>query len=128
MAFASINPKTFAIANTDPLDEGLYPQFTALKSAVMQTWIAVGGFDFSDSGPTHTTWSDMTSNATNRAAFINSTIVFMQRWGFQGVDLDWEYPTDPDRGGNPDDRENLACLTREMRVAFGTKFGISLTL
>ncbi len=31
-------------------------EFTALKTAKMQTWIAVGGFDFSDPGKTRTTW------------------------------------------------------------------------
>jgi chitinase len=94
----------------------------------MQTWIAIGGFDFSDPGPTHTTWSDMVSTSANRAAFISSLIDFMTRWGFQGVDVDWEYPSFPDRGGRLEDTQNLVALVAEMRAAFGTKYGISVTL
>ena len=94
----------------------------------MQTWIAIGGFDFSDPGPTHTTWSDMMSTSANRAAFISSLIDFMTTWGFQGVDIDWEYPANPDRGGRPEDTQNLVSLLADMRAAFGAKHGISVTL
>jgi len=52
----------------------------------------------------------------------------MPKYGFQGVDLDWEYPVSPDRGGTPDDTQNLVLLVQEMRKAFGTNYGISLTL
>jgi len=52
----------------------------------------------------------------------------MPKYGFQGVDLDWEYPVSPDRGGTPDDTQNLVLLVQEMRKAFGTSYGISLTL
>lgn len=127
-AFASIDPTNFNIVPTDPGDLALYSQFTALRSAVMQTWIAIGGFDFSDPGPTHTTWSDMISTSANRAVFISCLIGFMTKWGFQGVDIDWEYPAIPDRGGRLDDTQNLVSLVADMRAAFGTKFGISVTL
>lgn len=50
-------------------------------------------------------------------------------YGFQGVDIDWEYPGAPERGGQKlADTKNLALLVREMRAAYGTRFGISLTL
>jgi GH18 family chitinase len=94
----------------------------------MQTWIAIGGFDFSNPGPTHTTWSDMVSTSANRARFISSLIDFMTRWGFQGAELDWEYPAFPARGGSPDDTQNLVSLVAEMRTVFGTTYGISVTL
>ncbi len=127
-AFASIDPTSFKITPVDPGDFALYSQFTALKTTVMQTWIAIGGFDFSDPGPTHTTWSDMISNSDNRAAFISSLIEFMTTWSFQGVDIDWEYPVIPDRGGRPEDTQNLVSLLADMRAAFGAKYGISVTL
>jgi chitinase len=89
-AFAKFDPASFAIVPGDAGDEQLYTEFTALQSQGVKTWIAIGGFDFSDPGtPTHTAWSDMVSSAANRATFINSLKGFMQTWKFQGVDLDW---------------------------------------
>lgn len=53
----------------------------------------------------------------------------MITYGFQGVDLDWEYPGDETRGGNKlADTRNFPLLVKEMRAAFGTAFGISVTL
>jgi chitinase len=53
----------------------------------------------------------------------------MVEYGFQGVDLDWEYPGAPERGGRKlADTRNFAQLLREMRAAYGTAYGISLTL
>lgn len=127
-AFAWINPTNFSITPANTGDLALYSQFTALRSAATQTWIVIGGFDFNDPGPTHTTWSDMCSNSANRAAFISSLIHFIKQWGFQGVELDWEYPANPSRGGRPTDTQNLVSLVSEMRKAFGTTYGISVTL
>lgn len=152
-AFANIDPSSFAVVPVDASDVSLYTQFTALQTSSLQTWIALGGFDFSDVGPTHSTWSvalrlhsrkqaigahcpkltrtarsNMTSTPGNRAAFISSLMQFMTEYGFQGVDLDWEYPASADRGGGPADTANFVALVREMRAAFGTQFGISLTL
>ncbi|KAM7214793.1 Glycoside hydrolase superfamily [Rhypophila decipiens] len=128
-AFASIDPTTFAVVPAEAADVPLYTEFTALKSRGLQTWIAVGGFDFSDANQaTHGTWSKMASTASGRAAFISSLRTFMVTYGFQGVDLDWEYPVAKERGGNPGDTANLVLLVKEMRAAFGTAFGISMAL
>ena len=69
-AFGAINPVTFEMVE-DKSKSGLYKEFTNLKYKPNgpQTWIAVGGFDFSDPGGspdaesdggappnTHTTW------------------------------------------------------------------------
>ena len=70
----------------------------------------------------------MASTAERRKAFIDSVIRFMDKYGFQGADLDWEYPVSEDRGGNKDDTKNFVSLLAEMRAAFGTKYGISLAL
>jgi len=124
-SFASINPNTFRIRPWDDADIPLMEDFTALNT---NTWIAVGGYTFSNNGTTHTTWSDLCSTAENRAAFIQSTADFMDKYGFTGVDLDWEYPVEPKRGGSKGDTENFTKLVREMREAYGNKYGISLTL
>jgi chitinase len=62
--------------------------------------------------------STLASNAANRAAFIGSLRNFMDEYGFQGVDIDWEYPGAPERGGERIDTENYVQLIKEMRAAF----------
>lgn len=70
----------------------------------------------------------MSSTKANRAAFIKSLITFMDQWGFQGADLDWEYPASEVRGGRPEDTKNLVLLVKEMKAAFGSKYGLSSIL
>ncbi|KAI1854021.1 hypothetical protein JX266_001162 [Neoarthrinium moseri] len=130
-SFASIDPQSFRITPAHPDDVQGMKDFTALsKGGNLQTWIAVGGFDFSNpEAATHTTWSDMVSTKANRAAFISSVKEYMDTYGFQGVDLDWEYPGAPERGGKKlADTRNLSLLVKEMRAAYGIAYGISLTL
>jgi chitinase len=107
----------------------LLQRFTALKDKYngMQTWISVGGWSFTDPGPTRNAFSDMTSTAGNRKKFIDGLFSFMNTYGFDGVDLDWEYPQADDRGGVADDKENYVTLVKEMKAALGPK-GISMTL
>jgi hypothetical protein len=65
----------------------------------------------------------------NRAAFIESVRDYMDEYGFTGIDIDWEYPGEPKRGGRKlDDTRAFATLFKEMRAAYGDKYGISLTL
>jgi chitinase len=130
-SFGFIDPNTFSLVPAHPDDVTLMKDFTDLsKNGGVKTWIAVGGFDFSDpKTATHKTWSQMVSTKANRAAFIASAKAFMDTYGFSGIDLDWEYPGAPERGGNKlADTRNLPLLVKEMRAAFGTAYGISVTL
>jgi chitinase len=90
LAFASIDPTTFEVVPADAADVDIYPEFTALKSSSLETWIAIGGWDFNDAGSTQSTWSDLASTAASRSAFISSVQSFMSQYGLQGVDIDWE--------------------------------------
>ncbi|KAL8800754.1 MAG: hypothetical protein Q9200_007150 [Gallowayella weberi] len=127
-AFAKISPTTYEVVVDNPADVDLYLPFTKLQSSTLQTCIAIGGFDFSDPGPTRTTWSDLAANSGKRTAFILSCKNFMAKYGFQGVDIDWEYPGTSERGGTRADTANFVIHVREMKVSFGTQYGLSLTL
>jgi chitinase len=70
----------------------------------------------------------MVSTPETRKTFIDSVLRFMDKYGFQGADLDWEYPVSEDRGGRKNDTMNFVSLLAEMRATFGKKYGISLAL
>ena len=53
-------------------------------------------------------YSDMVSTKANRDIFVSSTIDFLRQRGFDGLDMDWEYPAK--RGGRPEDKQNLVRL------------------
>ncbi|KAJ8560773.1 hypothetical protein K7X08_022633 [Anisodus acutangulus] len=53
----------------------------------------------------------MTSFQDNRASFIRSTIDVARNCGFDGLDLDWEFPI------NSENMLNLALLFKEWRLA-----------
>ncbi len=129
-AFAFFDPSSFAIAPMDGKSGALYNRFTALKNKKpgLQTWISVVGWSFTDPGPTRTAFSDMTSSFANRQKFISGLRDFMQSYGFDGVDLDWEYPQADDRGGVAKDKEDYVSLVKELTAAFGPTYGISMTL
>ncbi|KAL8793141.1 MAG: hypothetical protein Q9195_004253 [Heterodermia aff. obscurata] len=55
-AFAKIDPISFATVPANDGDTDRYPEFTKLQSSKLKTWLAIGGFDFSDPGPTRDTW------------------------------------------------------------------------
>ncbi|KAH8899991.1 glycoside hydrolase [Thozetella sp. PMI_491] len=129
-AFAFFDPSTFQIAPMDSNAASLYSRFTALKEgkAGLETWISVGGWSFTDPGPTQNAFSNMVSSSGNRATFIDGLMKFMSTYGFDGVDLDWEYPGADDRGGKSADVENYVTFAKELRAAFGNKYGITITL
>ncbi|PVI01185.1 glycoside hydrolase family 18 protein, partial [Periconia macrospinosa] len=127
-AFASIDPKTFKIKLQNQDDEDVYRQFLAIKKGSLQLWLGIGGWEFSDPGETQTTWSDLAASPDNRKTFISSTSEFLKHYGFQGLDIDWEWPAASNHGGRPDDTKNQVTLLKELREALGTTYGLSCVL
>ncbi|KAH4252578.1 chitinase [Parastagonospora nodorum] len=128
-SFAFFHPTTFEIMPMNDGDIPIYGEFTSLKRNGLQTWIAIGGWSFNDPGTkTYNAYSDMVSTQGNRAAFVSSLIHFMDTYGFQGADIDWEYPAEPKRGGRKEDTDNLVLLMKEMHAAFAGRYGSSLTI
>ena len=55
----------------------------------------------------------------------------MQTYGFDGVDIDWEYPSAPERSGKATDFESYVKFLTFLKAALGRsghKYGLSITL
>jgi chitinase len=80
---------------------------------------SVGGWGWSNR------FSDMANTSATRSQFIASSIEFLHRYGFDGIDIDWEYPgsigipcaAEHKTCDRPEDKRNFAMLGRELRAA-----------
>lgn len=59
----------------------------------------------------------MASSSAGRQQFISSAIKYAHKYGFDGIDIDWEYPGDRNRGGTDNDFDNFLALLKEFRSA-----------
>ena len=114
-AFAKIDPQTKKIALATPAND--LNNFKAMRrlkqnNPHLKTLISVGGWDYS------TYFSDIAATAANREIFAKSCVDFIVEHGFDGVDLDWEYPVSGGLAGNtnrPQDKQNFTSLLRAIR-------------
>lgn len=133
-AFATIDPSTFELIPGDDRTEDYMRRIQTLKliQPDVKVWIAVGGWTFNDPGPTATTFSDIAASTQAQDAFISSLIKMMNTYGFDGLDLDWEYPVAKDRNGRGEDFKNFVTFMDRLRKQLNdkgmSKKGISLTL
>lgn len=95
----------------EPL-KGNFKQLKLLKKKHphLKTLIAIGGWTLSDG------FTDIALTDESRAKFASSAVLFMKTYGFDGIDIDWEYPM----GGGiaksrPEDKQNFTKLMTEIR-------------
>ncbi|MCB1061161.1 MAG: glycoside hydrolase family 18 protein [Calditrichaeota bacterium] len=96
---------------------GNFHQLRILKQLhpQLKTLISVGGWTWSEN------FSDAAATAEARELFANSCALFVVEHGFDGVDLDWEYPVfggDWDVEHRPEDGANLTLLCQRIRHKF----------
>lgn len=121
--FAVLDPNTITIKPHDSwadIDNDFYTKVIAYKSKGIKVLIAIGGWNDSLGDK----YSRLVNNPSARAKFVANVIEFIEKWGFDGLDLDWEYPkcwqVDCNKGPESD-KENFAELVKELSSAFKPK-------
>ncbi|XP_058838289.1 acidic mammalian chitinase-like [Topomyia yanbarensis] len=114
--YVALDPNTYTVRHADSWsDINLqgFKRFVALKQtkSTLKLLLEVGSRSES-SAP----YSRMASSSVTRSAFIQSLVSMLKTYGFDGCDLDWEYPVL--RGGNPEDRVNFIALLSDMKTRF----------
>ncbi len=86
-------------------------QCLKLSNPNLKLIISVGGWGIDG-------FSDASYSEKNRYEFAKSIIEFLEKYNFDGVDIDWEFPVHGGWGAiksRPEDKENLVLLIEEIR-------------
>lgn len=89
----------------------------ALKKKGIKVLIALGGWNDSLGDK----YSRLVNDPSARKRFIENVIQFIEKYDFDGLDLDWEYPKCWQVNcnlGPPSDKEAFAALVRELSAEF----------
>ncbi len=92
----------------------------ALKSVNprLKVMLMIGGWGAHADG-----FSMMARDAAKRTAFCQSVKSLLDKHKLDGVDIDWEYPTqsaDNETGADPSDTRNFNLVLKELRETLGT--------
>ncbi len=92
---------------------GNFGQMAQLKAENphLRTIISIGGWTLSSK------FSDVALTDASRKKFATSAVNFMKEYGFDGIDIDWEYPVGGGLAGNvnrPEDKHNYTLLLEEL--------------
>lgn len=70
-------------------------------------------------------FSDIAASDDNRRRFAADCLAFVQRWGIDGIDLDWEFPGISWSGAKCDpahDVDNFTLLVKQLRETLGNRY------
>lgn len=121
--FATLDYSTLTMSVYDSwadLDNKFYEKVVAYKKKGIKVTIAIGGWNDSAGDK----YSRMVRDSAARKRFVDAAVQFVDKYGFDGLDLDWEYPkcwqTNCDSGPAAD-KEGFAKLVVELHDAFKPK-------
>ncbi|XP_028783594.1 nod factor hydrolase protein 1-like [Neltuma alba] len=107
-AFLVPNSITYKLQVSNSTAESL-SRFTSslgTKTPPLKTLLSIGG-----AGSNRAVFAQVASNHTSRETFINSAIEVARNFGFDGLDLDWEFPQ------TSTEMDHLGLLLRDWRNA-----------
>jgi chitinase len=112
-AFANVSSSGKVIIGDTDVDPTYFNELKKLKNENpnLKTLIAVGGWTWS------TNFHAAALTDASRTTFADSAVAFMKTYGFDGVDIDWEYPNQPgnDNPYGPEDKHNFTLLLQKLR-------------
>lgn len=118
--FAVLDRETLTIKTHDSwadIDNRFYERVVEQKRNGAKVTLALGGWNDSLGDK----YSKLVRDAAARARFVKHAVEFIEKYDFDGLDLDWEYPVcwqvDCQKG-YPDEKEGFAKLVQELAVAF----------
>lgn len=79
----------------------------------LQTLLSIGGWTWSNR------FSDVAADPAARQNFAQSAVHVIRTYGFDGIDIDWEYPVEGGLTGNserPEDKQNFTLLLQDVRT------------
>ena len=92
-------------------------QIVGLKSQNpdLKVVLSVGGWGAGN-------FSEMAADANHRKKFAENCVTAVNRYGLDGIDIDWEYPSSSSAGisSSPADINNFTLLMKDLRTALGT--------
>lgn len=114
-AFATIDIRTRSPSPLEPNDlniatsSGMYEEFNRLKmkNRRLKTLLSLGGATVNS-----TQFRIVLETDRSRREFIRTTMRYLRKYEFDGLDLDWEYPE------TENDRQLFSSIIREYRLAF----------
>lgn len=113
-AFANIGTDLKIKLGDPSIDPANFKSLNNLKNTNknLKILISVGGWTWSDK------FSDLALAESSRAAFADSVVDFLVKYGLDGIDIDWEYPVVGGLSKNsrrPADKENFTHLLKTLR-------------
>ncbi|CAC5395505.1 E3.2.1.14 [Mytilus coruscus] len=81
------------------------------KNPALKILIAIGGWNHG-SAP----FTKMVATQSNIDEFSTNSMIFLRANGFDGLDLDWEYPAN--RGSPPEDKQKFTQLVKTLRTKY----------
>lgn len=102
------------------IDNNFYDRVARLKEKGVTVSLALGGWNDSQGDK----YSRLVRNAAARSKFVRQALQFVEKYGFGGLDLDWEYPvcwqTECNKGF-ADEKEGFTELVKELSTVFRPK-------
>ncbi len=132
IAFAEIRNGSEIFISSVEWDDGFYDLFDQIKEVkrrypALKVNLSIGGWGADG-------FSDVAYYENLRRKFVENVIEWIEKYGFDGVDIDWEYPVNGADGlikSRPSDRKNFTKLMSELKEALdkaGKKLSKKLTL